>query len=180
MAAAAGLAIGFGAARPAGASPETDEAIAVVRGLIRLEEATAAAYQLAAERGALRGLARRGPRYVREQELRHREVLVRALQKLEGALPLAMQPPAAPVVAEPESPVAIARVALDLEEQSYASYLEAHRTLRGGGLLATLSAIMAAEAQHLAALRIAVNRKPVPNAFDTTGQDASSILGRTP
>lgn len=178
-AAATGLVVASATAVRAEASRDQDEAIAVVKRLIRLEEATAAAYELAADRGALRGLARAGPRYVREQELRHREVLIEALQKLEGTLARELPPPLALDIPVRAPEAAIARAVLRLEHRTYAGYLEAHSVLRGGGLLAILTAIMANEGQHLAMLRLAVNRKPVPTAFETAGPNTSSILGGT-
>lgn len=178
-AAATGLVVASATAVRAEASRDQDEAIAVVKRLIRLEEATAAAYELAADRGALRGLARAGPRYVREQELRHREVLIEALQKLEGTLARELPPPLALDIPVRAPEAAIARAVLRLEQRTYAGYLEAHSVLRGGGLLAILTAIMANEGQHLAMLRLAVNRKPVPTAFETAGPNTSSILGGT-
>jgi len=48
-----------------------------------------------------------------------------------------------------------------------AAYYEAQQSLRRAEFLQTAAAIMANEGQHLALLREALHREPVPNAFET-------------
>lgn len=157
---------------PASAAPaaEDQEAVAVVQSLIPLERRLAAGYGAAASAGALRDLAGEGPAYLRDQELRHEEALRAALARL-GAEPLEPrdEPPALDGI---EGEREIAETLLELESSIVSSYFEAHQALRGGRLIETLTRIMANEGQHLALLRLAVNRTPVPRALETGDRDS--------
>lgn len=154
-------------AAPASAAPASDEeeAVVVLEGLVARERTLADAYGAAASLGVLRDLAGEGPGHVRDQELRHEEELLAALERL-GAEPL--EPPADRPALDPSTGErGIAELLLDLESATVAAYLEALYSLRGGRLIETLTQIMASDGQHLALLRLAVNRTPVPRAFET-------------
>ena len=159
-------------APPARAAPAADdrEAIVVLETLIPMERRLAAAYGAAASTGALRDLAGEGPAHLRDQELRHEEALRAALARL-GAQQLELRnepPPLDPSAGERE----IAQELLELESSIISAYLDAHQALRGGRLIETLTRIMANEGQHLALLRLAVNRMPVPRALETGDRDS--------
>lgn len=170
----AGAALGGGLAAAAtlgasgaGATTEAEREIAVLGRLIRLERSTADAYAAAAERGALRSVAGGGPELLLEQELAHLDALSDALEQVGGDVPV---PGALPRPSPPAPRAGEAKLAawlIRLEESAVAAYLDAHRRLRGGRVLAILTSILANEGQHLAALRLAVNRAPVPRAFET-------------
>jgi rubrerythrin len=57
--------------------------------------------------------------------------------------------------------------ATELETMAIAAYYDAHAKLTDARLMQTGTAIMANEGQHLAMLRRALGRPPVPNAFET-------------
>ena len=60
------------------------------------------------------------------------------------------------------------RMAISIAEtNAIAAYYEAQQSLRRAEFLQTTAAIMANEGQHLALLREALHREPVPNAFET-------------
>jgi hypothetical protein len=149
------------------AATETEREIAVLQRLVQHERSTASAYQTAVDRRALKGLAGGGPELLRQQELAHIDALSDALEQLGGdaAVPGTPPPPSPPPRRAGESE--LAAWIIDLENAALAAYLDAHRRLRGGGLLAILTSIMANEGQHLAMLRLAMNREPVPRAFET-------------
>ncbi len=157
----------IGRAAPASAAPATDdeEAVVVLQDLIARERLLADAYGAAASAGVLRDLAGDGPGHVRDQELRHEDELQAALKELVGEPlePSVDRPALDPSAGERE----IAELLLELESSIVATYLEAMYSLRGGRLVETLTQIMANEGQHLALLRLAVNRRPVPRAFET-------------
>jgi transposase len=57
-----------------------------------------------------------------------------------------------------------------LETSAIGAYYEAQQNLRRDEFLQTTAAIMANEGQHLALLREALKRPPVPSAFETGTQ----------
>jgi len=109
-------------------------------------------------------------RRFREHERQHAATLSTALTDLGGALP--EEPVAADVegvakgLGDAKSQADVANFLIELELAQVAAYYDAHAKLIDAKLLQTGVAIMANEAQHLVVLRQAVDKDPVPHAFE--------------
>lgn len=156
LAAAAGAAL----ARPAVARAGASEA-ATVRTLIAREDAATQAYEhAAAETGdPLLGLISR-------QDHQHGDVLRVQLEAL--TVPAPHRPgdavtgdPAAARLARARTRSAALAAAVALEHALADAYADATRALAAPGLLGTVTSILAAHAQQLAALRDAAGRPPL-------------------
>lgn len=156
--------------RNAFAQAEGDAAI--LRAAIGLEQVAVFVYDRVARGGVLPRELRRVAERFRDQEQEHADALTAALEELGG------RAPAAPTSVEDvervqaglddaRSVASIASFAIELESSAIAAYHEAHTKLEDAGLLQTGASIMANEAQHLVVLRRAIDRDPVPGAFET-------------
>jgi rubrerythrin len=139
-----------------------------LRAAIRLEQMAVRAYDLAAMSRKLEGKARAAAEVFGAQEAEHLRALTSALEDL-GARPPA--PRGVPGLREALSGEggAITAFLIELEERTIAAYYRAHATIRSAKLLATVTSVMANEAQHLVVLRQALGKEPSPRAFVTGG-----------
>jgi rubrerythrin len=158
VAAAAGsAALASGAAAQRGSDAE------VMARLLSLERGLGDLYEAAGRRGALdRALAERLTGHERE----HADGLERALRGA-GPAPRASVPSPALNRALAAGGTAFLRYALRLELEAVAAYADAVTSLRDPRLLQPLGSIMAAEGQHLAALRAALGTESLTRAFET-------------
>ncbi len=147
----------------------------ILASAIDLERIAVLAYTMAIDGGLLAPRLERAARRFRDHEQQHADVLVTALTDLGGSVPAK---PSAKEVDEVAAGIAAARserevanVAIELELAAIAAYHDAHSRLVDAKLLQTGASIMANEAQHLVVLRQAVDRAPVPFAFQT-GKDS--------
>jgi len=148
---------------------------AVLASAIDLERVTVIAYDNVLAGGLLTPGVRGVVRGFRDHEQAHADVLITALTDLGGTPPA---PPAGVAavddVAEGLGAVRTQADALsfliELETAAVAAYFDAHRKLGEAKLLQTGASIMANEGQHLAILRRAAGRDPIPNAFETGAQ----------
>ena len=141
--------------------------VEVLRAAVNLEQRAVFTYGAAVPR--LDGRDARLARQFQGQEEQHAAGLSRALRNRGG------HPPPAPrgagdvpglSAALSGGRTAILRFAVALEEMAVATYYDAARTLREPRLLASVARIIGNEAQHLAVLREALGRDPVPSAFE--------------
>jgi len=130
---------------------------AVLEGLIRLEQRSAAAYAAAADDGRL-GRFEPVARLFAEQEQEHVDGLGRALGRLGGNAPRAPGRSSVP---------ATIRSALELETRLVAAYQEALGSLASGEVVSTATSIVANHAQHLVVLRQTLGLDPSPTPFVT-------------
>jgi hypothetical protein len=130
--------------------------------LLSLERRLESAYDAAARRGALPlELARR----LRAHERAHAEGLEEALSG-SGRAPVATVPSPELNVALARGGRAFLRYALAQEELAVAAYADALTRLTDPNLFQPLGSIMAAEGQHLVALRIELGVEPLTRAFE--------------
>ena len=137
---------------------------------VRLERIAVLAYDTAIASDLLTPAFARVARRFRGHEQAHADVLTTALTDLGGT------PPPEPRFKDIDSVVKgigdlksqadVANFAIELETAAVAAYYDAHSKLIDAKLLQTSSSIMANEAQHLVVLRQAVDRPPVPFAFE--------------
>ena len=140
-------------------------------GAVRLEQGLVVAYRTLAGSTALDADAAALARHFGDQEQAHLDAVSKQLQTLGGVVP--GEPAPEMVKAGRESLNALhtqeqlLAFAGALETNAIAAYYEAQQSLRRAEFLQTTAAIMANEGQHLALLREALHREPVPNAFET-------------
>jgi len=155
--------------RDAFAAARGDEQI--LRGAVRLEQGLVVTYRTLVASGDLDARAGALARHFGDQEQQHLDVVSKELQTLGGAVP--SEPAADLVKAGREAltgvdgQAALLAFAGALEQNAIAAYYEAQQGLQRDEFLRTTAAIMANEGQHLALLREALGRAPVPNAFET-------------
>jgi len=142
----------------------------VLLAAIRLEQTAVVAYGAAASSGLLDPAFLATTKLLRGQEREHADALVAALRQLGGTPPPAPRARDIPGLRGLGDQREIASFALELETMAVAAYYEAHQKLRAAPLLRTGAQIMANEGQHLVLVREALNRPPVPNAFETGKQ----------
>jgi cytochrome c1 len=155
-------------ARPSFASAAASEP-ATMLGLIRREDAAAAAYGLAAQTTGHAMLER-----IARIDERHAHVLRVGLESLTvsptGRPPHAERDePAAARLARTRSTRAALAEAITLEQELLAAYVDAAHSLFDGGLVQTVATIAGSHAQQLAVLRAAAGRPPL---------DEPSVSGR--
>jgi len=157
------------AVRDAFAAAGGDEEILLAA--LRLEQGLVVAYRTLAASGDLDARAAALARHFGDQEQQHLDVVSKQLQTLGGVVP--SEPAPAVVKAGREAltgvhgQAALLAFAGALEQNAIAAYYVAQQALRRAEFLQTTAAIMANEGQHLAVLREALGRPPVPNAFET-------------
>jgi len=157
------------AVRDAFAAAGGDEEI--LRGAVRLEQGLVVTYRTLAASDDLDTRAGALARHFGDQEQQHLDVLSKELQTLGGVVP--SEPAADLVKAGREALTGVhgqaplLAFAGALEQNAIAAYYEAQQALQRDEFLQTTAAIMANEGQHLAVLREALGRPPVPDAFET-------------
>ena len=138
---------------------------------IKLERIAVLAYGAGIDSGLLSDRVTTVARRFRDHEQQHADALTTALTDLGGTPPPAPGPKDLAAVAkgigDVKSQADVANVAIELELAAVAAYYAAQKKFVDGKLLQAGASIMANEAQHLAVLRQAVKRDPVPNAFET-------------
>ena len=139
----------------------------VLLAAIRLEQTAMVAYGTAASSGLLDTPFLVTTRLLRGQEREHADALVAALGQLGGTAPPAPRAGDIAGLRGLGNQREVASFALELETMAVAAYYEAHQKLRAAALLRTSAQIMANEGQHLVLVRQAMNRPPVPDAFET-------------
>ena len=165
VAAAAGLAAGGGAllhgrgADTSAAAPSHGQDVKILNFLLVLEEAQAAFYDVALERGALSGDLLRYAQIVAPQEHDHVALLRR---RLGGS---ARPAPRFDFRAATSSPAQFRRAAIDLGEATAAAYIGQGASLTRG-LVAEAAGIVAVEARHAAWIRDLAGALPAPRPAD--------------
>ena len=155
--------------RNAFAAGEADKTI--LADAIRLERIAVLAYGRVIARGLLSARIERLVKQIAAHEREHAGALTTALTDLR------LQPPPAPTakdidsvvegIREIDSQADILNFAIELETAAVAAYHDAQQRFFDAKLLQTVASIMASEGQHLVVLRQALNKPPVPNAFET-------------
>jgi Ferritin-like domain len=162
---AAGLAPAFalGAAPAARAAAATESQI--VAAAVVLEQRAVLLYAAGRAGDFLEpGFARLVSRF-EGQEREHVAVLQTVLEALGGAAP---DPPGGVRgLAQARTRRRFAELAIEVESELVAGYQDALGTLSDPKLIQTIGSIMASSGQHLALLRQALGREPVPSAFET-------------
>ena len=148
--AAAGAALLLGACGAEQRRPGRAGEATVLRSLLAHEAAVVAA--LAAAADGLHGAEARRARRMVAQDRRHAATLAAAL----GAAAM----PASPPAGAPTIEVALAR-----KEAALAAYVDALPRIGDGDLRVTVLQLAAAEAEHLAVLRLLLGREAAPGAF---------------
>jgi rubrerythrin len=143
----------------------------IILGAVRLEQSLVVTYRTLTDSGQLDARASDLARRFGDQEQQHLDAVTRALQNLGGVVPGDPSPgairAAGQVLDQVHSQAALLAFAGALETAAVNAYYEAQQALQRAEFLQTTASIMANEGQHLAILREALNRPPVPNAFET-------------
>ena len=138
---------------------------------VRVEQSLVVAYRTLVGSSALDPAAVALARHFGDQEQAHLDVVTKELRMLGGMVPAqpapAMVKAGRAAVTDLRTQRALLAFAGALETNAIAAYFEAQQSLRRPVLLQATAAIMASEGQHLAVLRGALGRPPVPNAFET-------------
>jgi Ferritin-like domain len=138
---------------------------------VRVEQGLVVAYRTLAGSSALDPAAVALARHFGDQEQAHLDAVTRELRMLGGVVPAQPAPDMVKAgraaLTDLHTQQALLAFAGALETNAIAAYYEAQQSLRRPTLLQTTAAIMASEGQHLAVLREALGRPPVPNAFET-------------
>ena len=139
-------------------------------GAVRLEQGLVVAYRALQGSSAL-GAAAALARHFGDQEQAHLDAVSKQLQALGGVVPALPAPNTVKAGREAltdlHTQAQLLAFAGALESNAIAAYYEAQQSLRRAEFLQTTAAIMANEGQHLALLREALHRPPVPDAFET-------------
>ena len=146
--------------------PGQDDA-AILASAIRLENTAVAAYAAAVNSGVLTPQFRRTAALFGRQEAEHAAALTAALKGLGGTPPAGADAKLLAPLKRARSQRQVAQFAIELETMAVAAYHDASKKLQQARLLQTAAQIMSNEGQHLAVLRQALGRNPVPNAFET-------------
>jgi len=155
--------------RNAFAAGEADKTI--LAEAIRLERIAVLAYDKAIETGLLSRGVERLAKLIAGHEREHAGALTTALTDL--GQPQPAQPTAKDIgsvvkgIDDVNSQADILNFAIELETAEVAAYHDAQQKFYDAKLLQAGASIMASEGQHLVVLRQALNKPPVPNAFET-------------
>ena len=140
-------------------------------GAVRLEQGLVVAYRALQGSSALSAGAAALARHFGDQEQAHLDAVSQQLQTLGGVVPALPAPDTVKAGREAltdlHTQAQLLAFAGALESNAIAAYYEAQQSLRRAEFLQTTAAIMANEGQHLALLREALHRSPVPEAFET-------------
>lgn len=134
----------------------------LLNGALDLEHMAVAAYSAGARQ--LEGDALEILRTFSGHEREHVDGLTAAIRGM-GGVPNRARAEYPEVVLEKDEEVL--RLAVTLEETAVAAFIDLLPRLSTGPLRATLSSIIACEAEHLSALRLRLGLEPVPDAFVT-------------
>jgi rubrerythrin len=139
---------------------------ALLERAIELEQALMVAYDTAVGRGLLSKPLERSAIRLRDQERQHADALAKMLEERGGTVP---EPPRAGQVrglTGVKSESEMLRFAVELENMVVIAYIDAQRKLKDEKLLTLAAQIMANEGQHLVVLRQALDKDPLPSAFE--------------
>jgi rubrerythrin len=155
--------------RPAPAAARTRVEAAELHRALELEQRAVAVYGAAAKSTTLDSRLARLAAQIRDQEQEHAEALGRALRQRGGAPPPPVDANSVPGLREAiaQGGRAFARLAAELEATLVRVYYEAEAHAVSPGLRSALASVMANEGQHLALVRLALDRDPTPRAFET-------------
>lgn len=150
----------------------------VLESAIGLEQVAVFSYQAAYRSRVLSPALKAVARKFAKHEQEHASALIGALAQVGGGRP----PPKPTTVTQVDAAVAklgvanglsklksqaeIVTYAIELESAAVSAYYEAHKKLENAALLMTSAQIMCNEGQHLVVLRTAMQRNPVPSAFE--------------
>jgi len=151
--------------RNAFAQAEGDAAI--LESAVSLEQTAVVAYRTAAGSGLLEPPVEKSARLFQKQEQEHADALTTALKDLDGQAPPRPKPEDIEGLGDVKSQKDLLEFAVELESMAVAAYYDAHGKLEDPKLLETAAQIMANEGQHLVVLRQALDKDPVPDAFET-------------
>jgi bacterioferritin (cytochrome b1) len=140
----------------------SDGDVAILNSALDLEHTAIAAYTAGAP--LLRGVALAAANRFLEQEQEHADGLSQAIKQL-GGMPNAAR--ASYDFGRPKSQADVLRLANMIENTAVAAYIDAIPKLQDPNLRATAAAIVTNEAEHIAILRGALGKQPVPDAFVT-------------
>ena len=146
------------------AAPQNDAGI--LASAIRLENTAVAAYAAAVQSGVLTPQFRRTAALFGRQEAEHAAALTAALASLGGTPPAGTDAKLLAPLKSARSQTQIVQFAIELETMAVAAYYDASKKLQQARLLQTSAQIMSNEGQHLAVLRQALGKDPVPHAFE--------------
>jgi rubrerythrin len=146
------------------AGPQNDAGI--LASAIRLENTAVAAYAAAVQSGVLTPQFRRTAALFGRQEAEHAAALTAALKSLGGTPPAGTDAKLLAPLKSARSQKQVAQFAIELETMLVAAYYDASKKLQQARLLQTSAQIMSNEGQHLAVLRQALGKDPVPHAFE--------------
>ena len=155
--------------RNAFAAGEADKTI--LADAIRLERIAVLAYGKAIDTGLLSAGVQRIAKLIADHERQHADALTSALTDL--GLPGPPQPTVKDIdsvvmgIGDVKSQADILNLAIELETAAVAAYHDAQQKFYDAKLLQAGASIMASEGQHLVVLRQALDKPPVPNAFET-------------
>jgi len=155
--------------RNAFAAGEADKTI--LADAIRLERIAVLAYGKAIDTGLLSAGVQRIAKLIADHERQHADALTSALTDL--GLPGPAQPTVKDIdsvvmgIGDVKSQADILNLAIELETAAVAAYHDAQQKFYDAKLLQAGASIMASEGQHLVVLRQALDKPPVPNAFET-------------
>ena len=146
------------------AGPQNDAGI--LASAIRLENTAVAAYAAAVQSGVLTPQFRRTAALFGRQEAEHAAALTTALKGMGGTPPAGTDAKLLAPLKSARSQKQVAQFAIELETMVVAAYYDASKKLQQARLLQTTAQIMSNEGQHLAVLRQALGKDPVPHAFE--------------
>jgi rubrerythrin len=146
------------------AGPQNDAGI--LASAIRLENTAVAAYAAAVQSGVLTPQFRRTAALFGRQEAEHAAALTAALKGMGGTPPAGTDAKLLAPLKSARSQKQVAQFAIELETMVVAAYYDASKKLQQARLLQTTAQIMSNEGQHLAVLRQALGKDPVPHAFE--------------
>ena len=163
---AGGAALGAGAVRAAD-DPERERAKRALRAAVQAEQTTAVAFEAIANSDLI------GEEHVETMRvlLDHARAHVAALEKLYETQtgedrplpPTRTKVPGLDALTRREQAL---ELALRLEEEAIARYLDAIRLYRNTAMLRLIAGALGTDAQHLVLLRTLLGREPVPSAFE--------------
>jgi rubrerythrin len=143
----------------------------IILGAVRLEQSLVVTYRTLTDSGKLDARTAELARRFGDQEQQHLDAVTKALQNLGGVVPGEPAPGAieagGKALAGLDDQATLLAFAAALETAAVAAYYEAQQALQRAEFLQVTASIMANEGQHLAILREALNRPPVPSAFET-------------
>lgn len=168
LGAAGGLAVAGALAPLANSAALADAStdLELVEAWIELEQRAAVAYETIAEGDLLDEEVRRAAELFATQERDHVDALTAAIEDLGGRAPSFPRPVEVVGLSTLGSQRQALELALALEGELVAAYVEAAGRLESTALLRTAAQILGNDAQHQAVLRQQLGHDPVPEALE--------------